>query len=190
MGQVDGWVNLARVYQREGRIPDALKALTEASKHEKPAAPWVITWLTGQINVRNGYLDEAIGNFKAVLGTKIPDRKFDFSMDYEVINALGSAYELRARQERSGTPARTEFLNLAIETYARTLAIDSENVAAHYSQGLNYGELSRGYELPVAPASAEAATGEKIIELASTITSKTAGSQPLKDRADALSRAH
>ncbi|RLT15628.1 MAG: hypothetical protein DWI24_00920 [Planctomycetota bacterium] len=189
MGQVDGWVNLARVYQREGRIPDALKALTEASKHEKPAAPWVITWLTGQINVRNGYLDEAIGNFKAVLGTKIPDRKFDFSMDYEVINALGSAYELRARQERSGTPARTEFLNLAIETYARTLAIDSENVAAHYSQGLNYGELSRGYELPVAPASAEAVTAEKIIELASTITSKTAGSQPLKERADVLSRA-
>ncbi|MEI7923504.1 MAG: hypothetical protein WCJ40_16460, partial [Planctomycetota bacterium] len=56
-------------------------------------------------------------------------------------------------------------------------------------QGLNYGELSRGYELPVAPASAEAVTGEKIIELASTITSKTAVSQPLKDRADALNRA-
>lgn len=184
LGHVDGWVNLARVYQREGRIPDALNALTKASKHEKPAAPWVITWLTGQINVRNGYLDEAIENFKAVLGTKIPDRKFDFSMDYEVINALGSAYELRARQERAGSPERLSFLKLAIETYAKTLAIDTENVAAHYSQGLSYGELSRGYEID-AKASSEAVTVDKLVELAGSMNSKDTG--PNKPRADALS---
>lgn len=159
LGVVDGWVNLARVYQREGRIPDALKALTEASSHEKPAAPWVISWLTGQINVRNGFLDEAIEAFDSVLSTKIPDRKFDFSMDYEVINALGSAYELRARQERSGTPERVAFLEKAIETYGKTLAIDSENLSAHYGLGLSYGELSRGYvakaEKPKEPAKVE-----------------------------------
>src|SRR5262249_11508331 len=46
LGQADGWVNLARVYQREGRIPDALAALEKAANHEpKPTAPWVINWL-------------------------------------------------------------------------------------------------------------------------------------------------
>ena len=33
----DGWVNLGRVYQKEGRIPEALAALEKAAKHEKPA---------------------------------------------------------------------------------------------------------------------------------------------------------
>ena len=47
LGRADGWVNLARVYQREGRIPDALTALEKAATHKEPAAPWVINWLTG-----------------------------------------------------------------------------------------------------------------------------------------------
>ena len=34
-------------------------------------------------------LDEAIASYESVLATRIPDRKFDFSLDYEVINALG-----------------------------------------------------------------------------------------------------
>ena len=50
LGRADGWVNLARVYQREGRIPEALSALEKAAAHKEPAAPWVINWLTGQIN--------------------------------------------------------------------------------------------------------------------------------------------
>ena len=53
LGRADGWVNLARVYQREGRIPDALSALEKAAAHKEPAAPWVINWLTGQINTSN-----------------------------------------------------------------------------------------------------------------------------------------
>lgn len=188
LGFVDGWVNLARVYQREGRIPDALKALTEASKNEKPAAPWVITWLTGQINVRNGYLDEAIENFKAVLATKIPDRKFDFSMDYEVINALGGAYELRARQERASSPERSQFLRLAIETYGKTLAIDSENVAAHYGLGLSYAELSRDYE-SIATAPTEPVTVDKLLELAGQLSGDTASPRSIRQRAEALGAA-
>ncbi len=91
LGFADGWVNLARVYQREGRIPDALSALEKAANHEKPAAPWVINWLTGQINVSNGLLDQAIASFESVLATKVPERKLDFSLDYRVIDDLGSA---------------------------------------------------------------------------------------------------
>ena len=56
LGRTDGWVNLARVYQKEGRIPDALAALEKAAAHEEPPAPWVINWLTGQINVRNAHV--------------------------------------------------------------------------------------------------------------------------------------
>jgi tetratricopeptide (TPR) repeat protein len=188
LGQVDGWVNLARVYQREGRIPDALNALTEASKHEKPAAPWVISWLTGQINLRNGYLDEAIDAFSSVLSTKIPDRKFDFSMDYEVINALGSAYELRARQERSGTPERLDFLEKAIEAYARTLAIDSENLMAHYGLGQSYGELSRDYDNK-SSAPANPATAEDLLKKVESLAKVAGPSMNHSAMADELSKA-
>ena len=142
LGKADGWVNLARVYQREGRIPDALEALEKAAAHPKPAAPWVINWLTGQINERNGLLDEAIASYESVLATRIPDRGFDFSRDYEVINALGTVLYARARQEPRESPARRDFLRRAIAAYRRTLAIDTENVAAHYGLGLAYADLA------------------------------------------------
>ncbi len=148
LGPADGWVNLARVYQREGRIPDALGALEKAAAHKEPAAPWTINWLTGQINDRNGHLDEAIANYESVLNTKIPDRGFDFSLDYEVINLLANSLYNRARVEALDSAERIEFLQKARATYLRTLAIDSESVAAHYGLGLIYGELARGAKPP------------------------------------------
>src|SRR5262249_17405353 len=144
MGRADGWVNLARVYQKEGRIPDALAALEKAAQHDEPAAPWVINWLTGQINVRNGMLDEAIQNFTSVLGSRIPDRKLDFSRDFEVINELGAAQYARSRILPVKSPERQELLQRTIATYARTLAIDSEDVAAHYGLGLAFGDPAWG----------------------------------------------
>ena len=143
LGKADGWVNLARVYQREGRIPDALAALEKAASHKEPAAPWVINWLTGQINDRNGNLDAAIASYERVLSTKIPARGFDFSQDYEVINALGMSLYNRARLERVDTPERIAFLKKTVAAYRRTLAIDSENVLAHYGLGLAYSDLGR-----------------------------------------------
>jgi tetratricopeptide (TPR) repeat protein len=143
LGKADGWVNLARVYQREGRIPDALAALEKAAAHDDPAAPWVINWLTGQINDRNGMLDEAIASYESVLATRIPERRFDFSEDYEVINALGNSLYNRARRETLDSPERNAFLVRTVEAYRRTLAIDSENVGAHYGLGLAYSDLAR-----------------------------------------------
>jgi tetratricopeptide (TPR) repeat protein len=139
LGIADGWVNLARVYQKEGRIPEALAALEKAAKHEKPAAPWVINWLSGQINARNGAFDEAIERFQSVLATKIPDRKIDLSLDYEVNNELAFALYARAMGERSSSPERVEYLKQAVAAYRRTLSIDSENVTAHHALGLAYG---------------------------------------------------
>jgi tetratricopeptide (TPR) repeat protein len=143
LGLADGWVNLARVYLREGRIPAAREALEKAAAHPGAAAPWVINWLTGQINERNGLLDEAIASYESVLASRVPDRGFDFSGDYEVINALGGALYARARQEPTQDPAREHFLRRAVEAYRRTLAIDSENSSAHFGLGLAYAGLSR-----------------------------------------------
>jgi len=164
LGFADGWVNLARVYQREGRIPEALQALERAAKHPNPAAPWVIAWLTGQIDERNGYLDEAIERFEAVLATKIPARGFDFSRDYEVINALGNASWGRSRQEPPGSAGRLAWLEKVVAAYRRTLAVDSENVAAHYGLGIAYAELARGSTAPEPAPAAPPAKGDAAAE--------------------------
>ena len=144
LGIADGWVNLGRVYQKEGRIPEALSALEKAAKHEKPSAPWVINWLSGQINARNGAFDEAIESFQSVLGTRIPQRKIDLSLDYEVNNELAFALYARAMQEPFSTPERVEYLKKAVAAYRRTLSIDSENVTAHHALGLAYGAAPWG----------------------------------------------
>ncbi|MDB5352970.1 MAG: Tetratricopeptide repeat protein [Planctomycetota bacterium] len=141
LGKADGWVNLARVYQREGRIPDALAALEKASK-AKYSAPWTIAWLSAQIDEKNGYIDEAIAKYKSVLETKIPDRGFDFSRDYEVINFMGMAQLGRAKLMRSQSDERKSALEETAATFRKTLAIDSENVNAHYNLGLAYAELA------------------------------------------------
>jgi hypothetical protein len=103
----------------------------------------VINWLTGQINDRNGLLDEAIASYESVLATKIPERGFDFSLDYEVINLLANALYNRARVEPLDSEDRVKFTLRSIAEYRKTLAIDSENVAAHYGLGLAYSEFTR-----------------------------------------------
>jgi tetratricopeptide (TPR) repeat protein len=148
LGFADGWVNLARIYLREGRIPDARQALENAKNHPKLPAPWVVAWLTAQINERNGYLDEAIARYEEVLSTRIPDRKFDFSLDYEVINALGAATYARSRQEPLESLARVEFLHKTVAIYRRTLAIDTENVPAHHNLGIAYANLAAVGSVP------------------------------------------
>jgi tetratricopeptide (TPR) repeat protein len=153
LGRADGWVNLARVYQREGRIPDALDALAKAAAHKEPAAPWVIAWLTGQVNEANGYLDEAIENYESVLNTKIPARKFDFSQDYEVRNALALALFNRSRLSPADSDDRRQGLEAAVAEWRKTLAIDPENIAAHYGLGLAYEQLAHGAD--ATPASGD-----------------------------------
>ena len=60
--------------------------------------------MSGQINARNGAFDEAIESFQSVLATKIPERKIDLSLDYEVNNELAFALYARAMQERVVKP--------------------------------------------------------------------------------------
>lgn len=162
----DGWVNLARLYQREGRIPDALEALEKASEAEY-GAPWTINWLTGQINMRQGNLDAAIGNFEDVLATRVPERKFDFSKDYVVINDLARALDRRGRVEAIDSEERLGYMSRAIEAFRRTLALDTENGDAHFGIGQAYAEFVKDRP-PLDPRDATP-TPEELIRAAESI---------------------
>ena len=123
LGKADGWVNLARVYHAsEGRIPDALAALEKAARTRSRRPPGSSTGSTGQINERNGYLDEAIAKYRDVLATKIPERGFDFSRDYEVLDALArpSVRPLPARAA-STAPSGASCSTRRSPTYRQTL---------------------------------------------------------------------
>src|SRR5262249_10623531 len=139
LGRPDGPLNLARVYEKEGRLDDAVAALQRAAAHTNPPAPrWTIAWFNGRVNKQNGFLDKAITEFRSILNDRYAEldrRGLDFSKDYEVINELGQTLFERAKLERGPDhqSAREAFLRQAVEQFTRTLALDSENLTAHYN---------------------------------------------------------
>jgi tetratricopeptide (TPR) repeat protein len=147
LGRADGALNLARVFFKEGRLEDAVGALQRANDTNRftPAGNrWTIAWLNGLVNKQNGHLDAAIRDLTSILEDRYPEhdqRGLDFRRDYEVINELGQALFERAKMER-GNPARQrEFLQAAAKRFEDTLAIDSENLTAHYNLGLIHASL-------------------------------------------------
>jgi len=144
LGRYDGPLNLARVLHREGRLDEAVAAIERAARFDDPSAPpWTMGWLSGLINREQGYLEAAADNFRSVLETKIPSRKFDFSLDYDVINLLGLTLFDLANQEIGSErkEAREALFQEAVEQFERTLEVDSENVTAHYNLHLLYARL-------------------------------------------------
>ncbi|MBQ17918.1 MAG: hypothetical protein CMJ65_12415 [Planctomycetaceae bacterium] len=147
LGRCDGPLNLARVLFREGRLTEAAAALARASEITEPAAPpWTIAWLSGLVARDLNQLEKAEQNFRSVLEDQTPEmlrRGFDFSKDFRIINLLGQTYFDRARRLRTAevAPQRRAFLEKAIETFQQTLALDSENVTAHYNLQQLYQEL-------------------------------------------------
>jgi tetratricopeptide (TPR) repeat protein len=144
LGRADGAVNLARVYFKEGRLDDAVAALQRALKFDPPAPHWTVAWFNGLVNKQNGFLDQAITDFRSILEDHYPEldkRGFDFSKDYEVINELGQAYFERAKMDRGNPERQKQLLSMAADEFRKTLAIDSENVTAHYTLSLIYAEL-------------------------------------------------
>ena len=144
LGRFDGPVNLARVYFKEGRLEDAVAALQRAAKADPPAPRWLLAWLNGQVNKQNGFLDQAIKEFRSILEDRYPEldaRGFDFSKDYLVIDELGQTYFERAKLERSDPDRQKSFLEKAAEQFRKTLTLDSEDLAAHYNLALIYAQL-------------------------------------------------
>jgi tetratricopeptide (TPR) repeat protein len=146
LGRADGPLNLARVYFKEGRLDDAVVALQRANKFDPPAPRWTVAWFNGLVNKQNGFLDKAITEFRSILEDRYPEldqRGFDFSKDYEVINELGQTLFERAKLERgeANRATREDFLRQAVERFERTLALDSENLTAHYNLALIFEQL-------------------------------------------------
>jgi tetratricopeptide (TPR) repeat protein len=146
LGRADGPLNLARVYFKEGRLDDAVVALQRANKFDPPAPRWTVAWFNGLVNKQNGYLDKAITEFRSILEDRYPEldrRGFDFSKDYEVINELGQTLFERAKLERgeANRPQRENFLREAMAQFEKTLALDSENLTAHYNLALIFEQL-------------------------------------------------
>lgn len=144
LGRADGPINLARVYLKEGRLTDAVQALNRAVQFNPPPPRWTVAWLTGSVNKQNGYLDQAIEQFRGILEDRYPEldqRQFDFSKDYEVINELGQTYFERSKLERNNKASQAQFLDKAVEQFTKTLALDPENVTAHYNLALIYAQL-------------------------------------------------
>ena len=143
-GKVDGPLNLARVYVKEGRLDDAVAALQRAAKFDPPPPRWTVAWLNGLVNKQNGYLDKAISEFRSILEDRYPEldqRGFDFSKDYEVINELGQTLVERAKLERGVEAQQRVWLLAAAEQFEKTLALDSENLTAHYNLALIHEQL-------------------------------------------------
>ncbi|HSM13849.1 MAG TPA: multiheme c-type cytochrome, partial [Thermoanaerobaculia bacterium] len=71
LGRPDGPLNLARVYLAEGRVEDrAIEALARAAAFDPPAPSWTLAWLRGLVNKQNGYLDDAIADFRGLVAAR------------------------------------------------------------------------------------------------------------------------
>ncbi|MHC4828547.1 MAG: multiheme c-type cytochrome, partial [Planctomycetota bacterium] len=102
-GRPEGPLNRARVYIKEGRLQEAATALDAAAAFDPPALPWSVAWFTGIVNKQNGFLDEAIDNFRSIVDMDTAEtqrRALDFSRDYRLLNELGQTIFDRAKQRR------------------------------------------------------------------------------------------
>ncbi|MGY8771122.1 MAG: multiheme c-type cytochrome [Pirellulales bacterium] len=149
----DGPMNLTRVYNAEGRIDDAVSALKRAEKfnQEKHFPSWTWAWLSGVVNRQQGNLPDAVQNLRSVLELRTPDmieRDFNFSKDYKVLNLLGqSLFDLGSIKARQGKEAEAQtYWNEALEEFKKAIAVDSENVTAHYNLQRTYSALGNQAE--------------------------------------------
>jgi tetratricopeptide (TPR) repeat protein len=139
-----GALNLARVHFREGRLAETTQDLQRAAAAAAP--PWTLAWYAALVAQEYGDLDQAITNLQGLVETRYPQarqRGFDFSKDYRVLNALGRTLFERARQERGSARQlqRQAYLEQARSWLEQTLAIDPENLTAHYNLALVFSEL-------------------------------------------------
>lgn len=141
LGRFDGPLNMARVQFAEGDLNGATDSLARAAEMDPPPPSWTHGWLSGIVNRQQGNLEEAAASLRAVLQTKVPERGFDFSLDYAVRNALGlTLVDLAQRAEVMDIEGGFEKHSQdAIRQFQQVLEIDSENVTAHANLAEIYG---------------------------------------------------
>jgi hypothetical protein len=147
LGRPDGPLNLARVYLEQGTVRDhAIAALARAAAFDPPAPKWSVAWFTGLVNKQNGYLDEAIANFRSIVELDDEEtrrREFDFAGDWRLLDELGQTLLERAKQERGERrrARREELVREAVGYFEQALVLDPEDMAAHWNLYLSYREL-------------------------------------------------
>ena len=105
-----------------------------------------MAWFTGLVNKQNGFLDQAIADYRSVVeldDAETRSRGFDFSQDYRLLTELGQTLFERAKQERGeARRARREALTReAVGYLEQALALDPENMPAHFNLYLAYRQL-------------------------------------------------
>lgn len=148
LGRPDGPLNRARVYIKEGRLDEAVVALQAAADHNPPAPAWSLDWFTGVVNKQNGNLDAAIENFTNLVNMRTAEtqkREFDFSQDYTLLTELGETLFQRARgsdmRRAANDGQRDELLHEAVQYLDKALALDPENLSAHYNLAQIHAQL-------------------------------------------------
>jgi hypothetical protein len=138
----DGYLNLARVYLKEGGLEDAA-AVLEKAKQVQPGY-FKTAWLRAELNLRNGRLADAVADFRAVLGTRMPDRGFDFSKDREIRRQLANTLFLMAQNEKEGSSEQGAIVREAITEFHKVLEIDAEDRDSHLMLEKCYRQLGDG----------------------------------------------
>ena len=146
LGRPDGALNLARVALRDGNVDQAADALARLARSDPAFRPWVRAWLSAQVERQRGDLDRAIATLRDLLATRFNEarrRGFDFSKDYRAQAWFGRLLYERARRERGAKARarRARWYHEAERAYQAALALDPENLAAHYGLAQVYAAL-------------------------------------------------
>jgi len=178
-GVWNGHLNLARVYIDQGRLSEASRELNSAQASDPPAPWWVLAWFKGLVTAQNATtradLDEAAKLFETIVDPARQPRlengqlKYDFTRDYVVLSELGRTLYKRSTLEPAESEAERHFLLRAVEALERALAVDPEEVDAHYILNQCYARL--GHDAPPAAPPAET-TAEKLKELGDRMVKK------------------
>jgi tetratricopeptide (TPR) repeat protein len=105
------------------------------------AAPWTHRFLGALVEKENGRLDLALEHLQSLLQGGFPEaagRGFDFSQDLRVQSEIGQTAWLLSQASPEG-PARSTHLETARAAFERALAIDPEDLAAHWGLMLVHG---------------------------------------------------
>jgi tetratricopeptide (TPR) repeat protein len=197
-----GHVNRARVLIEEGRLQEAAEALGQARTADPPAPWWLLAWFNGLVTTENAtekeHFDAAIADFERIVdpANQPRDRRFDFGRDYVVLNKLGNTLFKRSQLEGDDPAAERRFLERAVAAYERTLAIDPEDLDAHFGLYQCYARLGRdvpsvdegGVPPPEARQEVLNALGEQIIDTRMSPESRVQAALKLGDGATAWGR--
>jgi tetratricopeptide (TPR) repeat protein len=145
----NGYANRARVYNDVGKLRAAaadlgkVNALNQAQRDNPPVPWWTVAWIGGLVDTRNEHWDAAIAKYEKILdpANQPRERKFDFTRDYIVINALAKTLFERALDLSLPLRERDRYVRRAVEHYERTLRLDPENLAAHIGLKRCYAKL-------------------------------------------------